>query len=189
MTTVRYPLDILRIAVLAPIALLVAVDACATAADSAVMPATAGRSQQTASPPKPVPAPSSLPAQAGVRLNVSFKLDPRLSGGTYGGERWVSPPTFTSVVQEGKEATVDAVVKGLDSRGAPLRIDPNWTAADPSMVIVSPVSPGQTDHVQITVKHVGETKLTIAALGVSKELRIKATSDAGSGGLQVTITQ
>jgi hypothetical protein len=188
MTTVRYRLDVLRTAALAPIALLVAINACAAAGDLAAMPATAGSSQQGA-PPKPAPASSSLPAQAGLRLNISFKLDPRLSGGTYGGERWVSPPTFSSVVQEGKEATVDAIVKGLDGRGAPVRIDPNWTATDPSMVIVAPVSPGQNDHVQITVKHVGETKLTIVALGVSKELSISATSDASSGGLQVTITQ
>jgi hypothetical protein len=189
MTTVRNRLDTLRIAVLAPIALLVAINTCAAAADLAAMPATAGSSQQGASPPKPAPASSSLTAQYGLRLNVSFKLDPRLRGGTYGGERWVSPPTFSSVVQEGKEATVDAIVKGLDGRGAPVRIDPNWTATDPSMVIVAPVSPGQNDHVQITVKHAGETTLTIVALGISKELRIKATSDASSGGLQVTITQ
>jgi hypothetical protein len=188
MTTVRYRLDKLRMAVLAPIVLLIAINACAAAADLAAMPATAGSSQQGA-PPKPAPASSSLPAQAGLHLNISFKLDPRLSGGTYGGERWVSPPTFSSVVQEGKEATVDAIVKGLDGRGAPVRIDPNWTATDPSMVIVAPVSPGQNDHVQITVKHAGETTLTIVALGISKELRIKATSDASGGGLQVTITQ
>jgi hypothetical protein len=144
--------------------------------------------QQAASQSKVVPA-SPIPAASAIRLTVSFKLDPRLSGGTYGGEHWVSPATFTSAVQEGKEATIDAIVKGLDSRGAPLRIGPSWTAEDPSMVAVSPVSPGEIDHVQITVKHVGETKLTIAASGSSKVLRIKATSAANNRGLQVTISQ
>jgi len=157
------------------------------ATDPATKPATPAGSQQPVSP-KPGPAASISPAPAALRLNISFKLDPRLSGGTYGGERWVSPATFTSPAQEGTETKIDAKVTALDGRGAPVRIEPTWAATDPSMVTVAPVSPGKADHLMITVKHVGETKLTISALGVSKELRIKATS-TDSPALRVTISQ
>ncbi len=33
-------------------------------------------------------------ADTPTAIQVSFKLDPRLSGPTYGGERWISPPTY-----------------------------------------------------------------------------------------------
>src|SRR3954469_8045244 len=47
-------------------------------------------------------------------LVVSFKLDPRLSGGTYGGgERWATVPSYTKV-GEGKTCTLDVRVQALD---------------------------------------------------------------------------
>ena len=168
----RYRLGALRTLALAWIAVAVAQHAWATV-------------PSPAAPAAPPPA----AAATGVRLKVLFKLDPALSGGTYGGEHWVSPPTFTNAVQGGKKATVDAMVEGVDSRGAPVRIGPTWTAADPSMVVVSPVSPGATDRVQIAVTRSGETTLTIEALGVSRVLRITAESLAGGKGLQVKISQ
>ncbi len=189
MITKRCRVDTLRIVALVPVALVVAMSACATAAAPAVAPRPEASPKQTASSPTVVPVSPSQPAATGVRLKVLFKLDPRLSGGTYGGEHWVSPPTFTNAVQGGKEATVDASVEGLDSRGAAVRIGPTWSAEDPSMVVVSPVSPGATDRVQISVTRAGETTLTIAALGVSKVLRIKATTLTEGRGLQVAISQ
>jgi hypothetical protein len=50
---------------------------------------------------------------AAATINVAFKLDPRLSGPTYGGERWVSPPTYTAASAQ------DVVEAGLalDARG------------------------------------------------------------------------
>lgn len=92
-------------------------------------------------------------------------------------------------MQEGKEATVEAKVEAVDAKGQPVHTSPTWTAADPAMVVVSPISPGATDHVRITVTRAGESELTVAADGVSKELLIKATSVANGRGMQVAISQ
>jgi hypothetical protein len=48
-------------------------------------------------------------------LTVAFKLDPRLTGGTYGGERWVSPPKYTTAGEEADVATVEVRIHGLDA--------------------------------------------------------------------------
>ena len=112
------------------------------------------------------------PAAASLTdLRVLFKLDPRLSGSTYGGERWLSPPTFTSAAQEGTVGTVDAKVQGVDAKGRAVSVVPEWTAADPEMVTVTA---GENYRFRITVKRAGESKLTVASQGVSKELVVKA---------------
>jgi hypothetical protein len=123
---------------------------------------------------------------AGVR--VSFKLDPRLVGGTYGGERWVSQSTYTSAAQPGREATVEARVHGIDGRGRTVPIRPRWEAANPALVVVAPVRPGELDHVRITVKHPGETIVKMATPGISHELLVRASA-VGDSGIQVEIVQ
>lgn len=169
-------------------ALVIGMTACAAVPEApAAAPAGASASQETTQP-KPVSAPSK-PTTTGIRIEVSFKLDPRLSGGTYGGEHWVSPPTFTSAAQAGTETSVEARVRALDSRGAPVKVGSTWTTADPSMLSVAPMSPGETDHVQIIVKRVGQTRLVIAAAGATKELRVTATAVANGRGIQVDIAQ
>src|SRR5439155_27115962 len=63
-----------------------------------------------AGPPAPARGerPPAAAAQSGIR--VTFKLDPRLSGPTYGGERWVSPQTYSGAnAQDAVEARVFAV--------------------------------------------------------------------------------
>ena len=57
-------------------------------------------------------------------IRVLFKLDPRLSGPTYGGERWLSPPTFTSGAQAGTVGTVDVRVQGVDTTGRAVKVIP-----------------------------------------------------------------
>ena len=168
--------------------LLLGVTACAAAPETAVATKAEAVVQQAATQPKAVAAPS-LPAASRTRIEVSFKLDPRLSGGTYGGEHWVSPANFSSAVQAGTEANVEVRVRALDSLGAPMTIGPTWSAADPTMLIVSPISPGATDHVLITVKRIGETKLVIAASGATKVLCVKASAVANGRGVQVDIAQ
>jgi len=123
-----------------------------------------------------------------ANIRLSFKLDPRLAGGTYGGERWVSRQVYASAVQPGPEITVEAKVLGLDENGKPLRINPQWAPADPQMVVVSPVVPGQFDHVRISVKHLGESKLTVASEVVAQELLVRAKSVAKDA-MQVEILQ
>ena len=117
-------------------------------------------------------------------ITVLFKLDARLSGGTYGGERWLSPPTFTSAAQGGTVGTVEARVKGIDDKGRRVDIVPEWTATHPEMVTVTP---GEGDAFRITVKRVGESRLKVASQGISKELRVKATYLGQA--IQVEVTQ
>jgi hypothetical protein len=129
--------------------------------------------------------PAAAPAGALHRLTVSFKLDQRLSGPTYGGPRWVSPPTFTSA-QGGNQLTVEAKSQGIGADGTVLDISAEWTPADPAMVTVTR---GPKNEVTITVKREGESTLTLAAQEVTKVLVIKAKSIANGSGLQVEIAQ
>ena len=116
------------------------------------------------------PAPANSTAPLGD-LRISFKLDPRLSGPTYGGDHWIVSSPFTSVAQVGTQATVEAKVDGVAKNGAPVRAAAEWTPADPEMVTVAPAENSQ---VKITVHHAGESKVTVASNGVSKQLLIKA---------------
>jgi FKBP-type peptidyl-prolyl cis-trans isomerase FklB len=104
-------------------------------------------------------------------IRVSFKLDPRLSGATYGGERWIATSPFTSLAQVGTQATVEVKADGVAQNGAPVRTAVEWTPTDPGMISVVP---GENSQVKITVHHAGESKLTVASDGVSKQLLVKA---------------
>lgn len=115
---------------------------------------------------------------------VSFKLDPRLTRSQYMGDRWLSSPTYTSALQVGKQAIVEARAKGRDARGKAMAISPEWIAAGPDMVAVSP---GQGSVVTIIVKRIGQSRLKVVSQGVTKELRIKGMER--SNGMQVQISQ
>ena len=113
------------------------------------------------------------------RLGVFFKLDSQLVGGTYGGDRWVSPATFAGVAQPGHHATVEARVDG---------VEPRWTPADPDLLIVSPVLAGRFDRVRITAKHAGQTRLKVTTSNASALLDVKA-KPIGTNATQIEITQ
>jgi len=117
-------------------------------------------------------------------IEVSFKMDPRITRGMYMGDRWISPPTFTSTFQEGKETTVEARVHGVDAKKNKMKIKPKWTPSDPEMVTVTP---GEGSDVKIAVKRAGKSTLNVAAPGVSKEFSIKATEEGDA--IRVEITQ
>lgn len=125
--------------------------------------------------------PQAAEQAAASDIKVSFKLDPRLSGPTYGGERWVSPPTYTGA---SAQSTVEVRAQVLDAKGKPMNVSPEWKPEDPGMVSVSP---GQGKQVKITVQSTGESKLQVAAPGFSRELSIKATEKDNV--LQVEISQ
>jgi len=129
------------------------------------------------------------PAGASVmRIAISFKVDPRVLGGTYGGGRWLSKPTYNSAAQPGQEASVEAKVRGVDAGGRVVPISPDWVLSDPEMVVVAPVSGAQLDHVRLIVRRIGESKLRVVSQGVSKELRVTAKA-VGTSGMVVTIAQ
>jgi len=104
-------------------------------------------------------------------IRVSFKLDPRLSGATYGGERWIVSTPFTSLAQVGTQATVEVKADGVAKNGAPVHAAVEWKPADPGMISVAP---GENSQVKVTVHHAGESKLIVASNGVSKQLLVKA---------------
>ena len=106
-------------------------------------------------------------------IRISFKLDPRLHGPTYGGERWVSPRTYSGI--NGQDI-VDARATGIDAKGRPVDISPEWVPANPAIAAVSPDHGTQT---KITVKGAGQTTLKVLSQGISKELLIKSEYHAG----------
>ena len=107
--------------------------------------------------------------EAASDIKFSFKLDPRLAGGTYGGERWVSRPTYAGI---GGQNIVEVRARVLDAAGRPTNISPKWIPDNPAMVSVTP---GDGMQVKITVQGAGESKLKVAAPGFSRGLSIKAT--------------
>jgi len=133
----------------------------------------AGPAPSLAGEKKAEPAPNAI--------QLSFKLDPRLSGATYGGERWVSPPTYQG--SSGQNA-VEAKASLVDASGRPTKSTIDWKASDPEMVAVSPA---RGEQVTITVKRAGESSLTLTSGAVSRKLGVKAVDR--NGARQVSITQ
>jgi hypothetical protein len=124
-------------------------------------------------------------AAATVRsINVSFRIDPRLTKGVHMGDRWVSPQTYMRAASE-EGLVVEARARSLDAQGRAVDVGPVWTPADPTMVAVSPP---QGNAVEIRVHRPGETTLTITSGGASKMLSVAATKEK-NGLLQVAIKQ
>jgi FKBP-type peptidyl-prolyl cis-trans isomerase len=148
---------------------------------SAKATAPASKSEGTsAGGPRDEPVAAPVSALAGI--NVSLKLDPRLTRGLYMGDRWVSLP-YTQV-GEGKEVTVEARAEGVDDKGKPVGVSPEWTPADPAMVTVAP---GEGKQVKITALRPGESSLRVSSQGVSRELAVHAAYKGEV--LQVEISQ
>jgi hypothetical protein len=117
------------------------------------------------------------------KIQIAFKLDPRLTQGLYMGERWVSPPTYTRT-GTATTVTVGARASGLDANGVALAIAPTWASADTDIVTVTP---GQGGAVTMTVTRAGDTTLRVTAGEVSRTLNVKSRHERGV--LQVEITQ
>lgn len=119
-----------------------------------------------------------------AHIAVSYKMDPRLATGQYGGERWVSPATYTRVGDK-ESCTIETRVKGLAANGRPAPIvNPRWTPSDPRMVTVTPEEGTQ---VTMTVLRPGQSTVRVSSQGVTRELVISAAYQ--NRVLQVEITQ
>jgi hypothetical protein len=119
----------------------------------------------------PVPAPRGVP-----RVEFSFRLDPRLTGGLHMGNRWVSPRTYT---RTGDSKTVSVEARARVVGGPPQRSRANvaWAASEPDMV---EVTPRQGDEVELTVWRPGESRVTASAGGASGRLTIRAAEVGGA---------
>ena len=120
------------------------------------------------------------PVASGPGISVFFKLDPRLTA-QYGGDRWVSPPTYTRV-GDAKSAVIEA--RAQARAGSNVTAVPQWTASDPNMV---QVTPDKGSAVTITVKRAGTSNIRIASGETTKELAVKA--ETRNNALQVEISQ
>jgi hypothetical protein len=98
-------------------------------------------------------------------------LDPWLVSGVYAGGLWVSPPTFGPAAQSGTTFTLKARAQGINAAGTPAPISPDWISSDPDMLTVSPA---QGHQVTITVWRAGQSTLTVAFGGFSKDLFVHA---------------
>lgn len=133
---------------------------------------------ETASPAR---SPAGAPGVA--RIDLAFKLDPRVTRSLHMGDRWVSPPSYTSTGPLDR-VSVDArarVVGGSPGTARPL---PIWIASEPDMV---EVSPEEAEQVRITVWRTGQSSLTVESGGVARTLKIRAAQV--SGALRVDISQ
>lgn len=117
-------------------------------------------------------------------IKVSFKLDSRLTRAQYLGDRWVSPPRFTSTLQVGKELIVEARARALNDKGNPMDIQIVWIPEDSEMVAVVPVLENK---VRIIVKRPGESVVNVTAAEFTKKLSVKAQVSDTHRAMQVEI--
>lgn len=162
------------------VAAAVASFACGGSTDDPVVTPTApGPGEPPSAPPPSGPADPGVPPSATLR--VSFKLDPGLSGPTYGGERWVSPQTYTGA---SSQDTVEARVDAFDAQGSPVKTDFEWSSSDPQIVTVDP---SRGEQVAITANLPGVSVVTVKSSAASTELSVTAVQTDGIW--QVTISQ
>ncbi len=122
------------------------------------------------------------PAVDVTDIKVSFKLDPRLMGGTYAQPGWVAPPVYEGI--QGQNIIV-AKADGFDEKGQLIEgIEPQWIPEDPDMVSVSP---GEGGSVKITINGPTESGLKLVYGEFSKTLSVTATTDNDI--LQIKISQ
>ena len=126
------------------------------------------------------PLTAAAPVIAVTDIKVSFKLDPRLSGGSYGGERWVSSPLYTGA--SGQDV-VSARAVATSAKGQALGLSPDWVSTDTSVAAVFPV---HGNVVEIKVLRAGQSKLTVTAGGVAKEILVSVTMQGKVLQLQIS---
>lgn len=112
--------------------------------------------------------------QAPGSIEVSFKLDPRLTDAQYMGERWVSPPVF-SIALDG-EGFIEARARCLDAAGAETGEIAAWTPAHADMLVVTPPQGAQT---RIMIHRAGESSLLVACGALRRDLAVRASMQNG----------
>lgn len=129
------------------------------------------------SPPASSPAAPAIASAAASSIEVSFKLDPRVTRGLHMGDRWVSGPRYTTAAQLGPDVVIEARAHARDASGRAMKeVTPVWTPADPGMVAVSPADRGA---VRLTVKRTGQSDVTVASDGAARKLTVAAVQERG----------
>lgn len=124
--------------------------------------------------------PSTLPSG----IQILFKMDSKLLGPTYGGERWVSPPTYEILVGEGAPYSIEAkaVAYGQDAVQQPVSLD--WVSENPEMVSITSI---KGKMVRITVQGEGQTQIQVSGPDFSKTLTVRA--EYRNSAIWVAVTQ
>lgn len=113
-------------------------------------------------------------AAAAGGLEVSFRLDPRITKGLYMGDRWVSQASYPSTTAPDVEPiTVPARASG--GAGAAGKKSPSWTASNPEMVTIWPSQGGE---VKLSVRSAGESTVTVKVGERSSSFTVKAAQNA-----------
>jgi uncharacterized protein (TIGR03437 family) len=127
-----------------------------------------------------------LPVQrrAAGAIQVYYRLDPWLIGGTYGGGLWVAPSVFGPITQAKGSFEIEVKAHLVTEDGRSGQVPASWTTAHSEMVkIVSNVSGA----VVINIQRAGEGLVHAAYQDVVREIRIRAEYVAGE--LHVTLMQ
>jgi hypothetical protein len=122
------------------------------------------------------------PVTGNAGISVFFKMDPRLTA-AYGGDRWVSPPTYTRV-GDATSAVIEARAQARSATEKAAASSLQWTPSDPGMV---QVTPDKGAAVTISVKRAGTSSVRITSGEMTKELTVKA--ETRDNALQVAISQ
>jgi FKBP-type peptidyl-prolyl cis-trans isomerase FklB len=101
-------------------------------------------------------------------IELSYKRDARVVDPYRGLGAWVAGPGYSGATAQ---ETVVARARALDGKGKPVAARVRWIPSDPRMVTASP---GEGGEVTIGVHHEGDSRLTIAAGKLSRDLIVRA---------------
>jgi hypothetical protein len=125
-----------------------------------------------------------LPSPTISDIDVSYRLDPWLISGNYGGGFWVSPAVLGPVLVSRSGFSLEVRAEGVSGNTA-VTVSPTWITADPSIVTVSP---SQGRQVTLTVHRIGRTSVYVIAEGVRTTLMVNA-SDYRGFAMELTISR
>ena len=117
-------------------------------------------------------------------IDVSYRLDPWLISGNYGGGFWASPAVLGPVHVSRSGFSLEVRAEGLSGDTA-VAVSPTWVTADPA---IATVSPNQGRQVTLTVHGIGRTSVYVIAEGVRTTLLVNASDYLGTA-LELTISR
>jgi hypothetical protein len=122
---------------------------------------------------------------APAAIQVSFKLDPRLTKSLYMGERWAPAATYTSAsTSDPRAITLHARARSTVAPAS--KFSPTWSPSNPAMVAISPV---QGAEVTLSVRSAGESTVTVKHGGASSTFAVKTVGEGDSWRVDVSAVQ
>ncbi|RPI31414.1 MAG: hypothetical protein EHM70_11565 [Chloroflexota bacterium] len=121
-----------------------------------------------------------------IAIQVFYKLDPRLTGGVHMGVRWVSPPLYNIISEEGSY-TIVSRVEGISALGEWNVIASEWESTNPALVTVTPL---YDNMVAIQIRGQGTATLNVSAAGFNQTLYVASAYLASQcTNLEVMVSQ